>query len=357
MISVVIMAGGRGERFWPRSQRNMPKQLLNLTSDKTMIQETVERLKGFVKLEDIYISTGSDYVTIISEQLPMIPKENIIVEPCGRNTAPCIGLAAKHIEQKNPDSTMIVLPSDHLIKNVENFKTTLLWASRVASEGENLVTLGISPTKPETGYGYIHFETGTGLDICGNAYKVKSFVEKPDLRTAQHYLETGEYLWNSGMFIWNVSTILSKIKKHMPSLSHQLDQIMDFDTIDQYNSNLLSIYPSCESVSIDYGIMEKAENIYVLPGIFGWDDVGSWTALDRVFDSDENGNVIKGNVAHHDTKDCIIQSNERLIATVGVEGLVIVETEEVTLICKKTEAQNVKKIIALLKDSNNEQYL
>ncbi len=335
----------------------MPKQLLSLTSEKTMIQETIDRLKGLVKIDDIYISTGSEYFNEVTKQLPQLPQENIIVEPCGRNTAPCVGLAAKHIAEKNPESVMVILPSDHLIKNVENFKTTLLWATRVAEEGENLVTIGITPTKAETGYGYIHYENGLGLDICANAYKVRRFVEKPDYKTAQHYLETGEYLWNSGMFIWKTSTILKKFKQHVPVMSNQLDEIFEYYGSTEFPEILRENYSKLESISIDYAIMEKAENIFVLPGIFGWDDVGSWTALERVFESDDCGNVVKGNVICVDTQNCIIQGDGRLIATIGVDDLVIVESDDVTLICDKAKAQNVKDVLSILKEKNNKEYL
>ncbi|WP_129599752.1 mannose-1-phosphate guanylyltransferase [Anaerophilus nitritogenes] len=357
MITAVIMAGGKGERFWPRSRKSLPKQLISLTGEKTMIQETVDRLKGFIEEENIYIATGEEYEEIIKQQLPQVPKENIIVEPMGKNTAACIGLAAKYIERKNPNATMIVLPSDHLIKNVGHFKNTLLWAARVAENDDNLVTLGITPTHPETGYGYINFESNTELPYCSNAYKVKGFVEKPDKHTAMKYLESGEYLWNSGMFIWKVSTILNNIQKHMPKLDQVLNEIShNFDT-QFFEKILYDEYSKLESISIDYGIMEKADNIYVLPCIFGWDDVGSWTALERINEKDDYGNIIKGNIVHLDTKQCIIEGNEKLIATIGIEDLIIVDTEDAMLICSKEKAQEVKVLLKELKERKAEKYL
>jgi mannose-1-phosphate guanylyltransferase len=357
MITAVIMAGGKGERFWPKSRKKTPKQFLSLTSKKTMIQETVERLKGFIENENIYIATGEEYAEIVKEQLPQILEENIIIEPMGKNTAACIGLAAKYIERKDPNATMIVLPSDHLIKNTQNFQNTLLWAARVAESGENLVTLGITPTHPETGYGYINFESGTELPICSYAYKVKAFVEKPNKHTATKYLESGEYLWNSGMFIWKVSTLLSNIEKHMPNLHKSLQEISISFGTDSFEEILYNEYSKLDSISIDYGIMEKAENIYVLPGIFGWDDVGSWTSLDRVYEPDDDGNIIKGNVVNYNTRDCIIEGNGRLIATIGVEDLIVVETDDVTMICSKENAQDVKALLKKLREENKEEYL
>lgn len=357
MITAVIMAGGKGERFWPKSRKKTPKQLLNLTGEKTMIQETVDRLKGFIEDKNIYIATGEDYAEAIHEQLPQIPKENIIVEPMGKNTAACIGLAAKYIEKKDPKATMIVLPSDHLIKNTENFKSTLLWASRVADHDHNLVTLGITPTQPETGYGYINFDSNTDLPICGHAYKVKAFVEKPDKHTAVKYLESGEYLWNSGMFIWKVDSILKNIEKHMPKLHEVLNGIAKSFDSEDFNEILYKEYSKLDSISIDYGIMEKAKNIYVLPGIFGWDDVGSWTSLERIFETDDKGNVVKGNIINLDTNGCIIEGRDKLIATIGIEDLIIVDTEDATLICDKEKAQDVKKLLKELKERKAENYL
>lgn len=357
MITAVIMAGGKGERFWPRSRKRLPKQLISLTGEQTMIQETVDRLQGFIGIEDIYIATGEEYASPISHQLPSVPTENIIVEPMGKNTAACIGLAAIHIARKDPEAVMIVLPSDHLIKNKENFLHMLAEASDIAKQGENIITIGITPTNPETGYGYIEFEDKIDSKYCDSVYKVKRFVEKPDKHTAQKYLESGKYLWNSGMFVWTVSTILKNIRKYMPKLYEALmiiDEAMDREDCARV---LYEQYAKLESISVDYGIMEHAENIYVIPGIFGWDDVGSWTSLERIHETDDNGNVIRGNIVHLDTKKCIIEGNDKLIATIGVEDLIIVDTEDATLICSKENAQKVKDLLKELKDKNAEKYL
>lgn len=357
MIAGVIMAGGKGERFWPKSRVKLPKQFISLTGQKTMIQETVDRLKEYIKTDDIYVVTGEEYASPISHQLPSIPSENIIIEPMGKNTAACIGLTALHIARKDPEAVMIVLPSDHLIKNKENFIVILDEAVSIAKQGDNLITIGITPTHPETGYGYIQFEDKVDSRYCDSVYKVKRFVEKPDKATAKKYMDSGKYLWNSGMFIWKVSTILNNIQKYMPKLYESLMVIQKALEQENWEQVLQEQYAKLESISIDYGIMEHAENIFVIPGIFGWDDVGSWTSLERIHDSDEHGNITRGNVIHLDTKKCIIEGNGKLIATLGVEDLIIVETEDATLICSKEKAQQVKDLLKKLKENKREEYL
>ncbi|MHB1393083.1 MAG: mannose-1-phosphate guanylyltransferase [Clostridia bacterium] len=357
MIAAVIMAGGKGERFWPRSRKNLPKQLIRLVGDKTMIQETVERLDQYIEKCNIYIVTGKEYESTISEQLDSIPGGNIIIEPMGRNTAACIGLAAMQIARKDPDTVMIVLPSDHLIKNRENFIGVLEQAAKVAELNDNIVTIGITPTHPETGYGYINFEDKMDNKYCDMMYKVKKFVEKPDKHTAQKYVDSGKYLWNSGMFLWKASTILNNIRKFMPKLFEALIRIDEEWGKEDYQKVLYEEYSKLESISIDYGIMEHADHVYVIPGIFGWDDVGSWTSLERIHETDECGNIISGNIIQMDTSKCIIQGSDKLIATLGIEDLIIVDTEDATLICSKDKAQQIKDLLAKFKDLKADDYL
>ncbi len=353
--TALIMAGGRGERFWPKSRKRMPKQFLSLTDDgKTMIQHTVERILPMVDMEDIYIVTNRDYKMLVQEQLPDIPQENILCEPVGRNTAPCIGLGAVHIARKYEDAVMFVLPSDHLIKYNTIFQKTLADAADVAEQGENLVTLGITPDYPETGYGYIKFNPEETL---GRAFAVDRFVEKPDLETAKGYLATEQYLWNSGMFIWKVSTILKNLEKYLPETYTGLQKIQQAIGTEDERSVLEHEFESFRSESIDYGIMEKAQNIYILSGSFGWDDVGSWLAVERIRQSNEFGNVITGNAITVDTKNTIIQGDKKLIATVGIENLIVVDTEDALLICEKDSAGNIKKILENLKICNRTEYL
>lgn len=353
--TALIMAGGRGERFWPRSRRNLPKQFLSLTDDgKTMIQLTVERILPLVHMEDIYISTNRDYKALVREQLPEIPEENILCEPVGKNTAPCIGLGAVHMEKKYGDAVMLVLPSDHLIKYNSIFVNTLEDACTVAEQGENLVTIGITPDCPETGYGYIKFAPEKTL---GRAFAVEKFVEKPDLETAKEYLASEQYLWNSGMFIWKVSSILKNLESHLPDTCEGLRKIQKAIGTSEQEEILEREFQGFLSESIDYGIMEKAENIYILSGSFGWDDVGSWLAVGRIKKSNEFGNVITGNAVTVNTKNSIIEGSGKLVATVGLSDVIIVDTEDALLVCDKESAGDIKKILENLKICNRTEYL
>lgn len=353
--TALIMAGGRGERFWPKSRKRMPKQFLSLTDDgKTMIQLTVERILPLVDLEDVYIATNRDYLPLVQEQLPELPAANILCEPVGRNTAPCIGLGAMHISRKYDDAVMFVLPSDHLIKYNTIFLNTLTDAAEIAEQGENLVTLGITPDYPETGYGYIKFNPEETL---ARAFAVDRFVEKPDLETAKTYLATEQYLWNSGMFIWKVSTILKNLEQYLPETYAGLLKIKNAIGTEEERSVLEREFEAFRSESIDYGIMEKAQHIYTLAGSFGWDDVGSWLAVERIRQSNEFGNVITGNAITVDTKNTVIEGGKKLIATVGVENLIVVDTEDALLICEKDSAGNIKKVLENLKICGRTEYL
>lgn len=353
--TALIMAGGRGERFWPRSRKNLPKQFLSLTDDgKTMIQLTVERMLPIVPMDNIYISTNRDYAQLVAAQLPNLPKENILCEPVGRNTAPCIALGAAHIAKKHGDALMIVLPSDHLIKYSSMFLSVLKEGCKLAEDHDSLVTIGIAPDYPETGYGYIKFKG----DACiGTAFEVDCFVEKPTLELAKEYLAGDEYLWNSGMFLWKVSTILERFKRLLPDTYEGLMDIQNAIGTSAEKEVLDRIFPTFPSISIDYGIMEKSENIYTIPGTFGWDDVGSWLAIERIKKSNENGNIIAGNVLSISTENCIIEGSDKLIATIGLEGLVIVDTEDAILICDKTKTADIKKVLETLRICNRDEYL
>jgi mannose-1-phosphate guanylyltransferase len=358
MISAVIMAGGKGERFWPRSRTNLPKQFLSLTDDgKSMIQHTVDRLKDLVSIENTYIVTNEMYKDLILEHLPNLPIENIIIEPEAKNTAPCIGLAAVHIAKKNPDSKMIVLPADHLIKFNELFLDTLETALEAINDGENIVTIGITPSYPETGYGYINFKKGDSPQGVRNIYEVQKFEEKPNLEKAKQYLRSGKYLWNSGMFIWKTSTILKCFEELLPTVYDGLELINKAIGTIEYSDVLKKEFSKFPSESIDYGIMEKAKNIYVIPGNFGWDDVGSWLSLERINKTNLDGNIIAGNVITVKTTNSIIQGTNKLIATIGLEDIIIVDTEDALLICNKDNTQDVKEVIANLKESNRKEYL
>lgn len=344
--TAVIMAGGRGERFWPKSRNSRPKQFLSLTSDgQTMIQKTVNRLRPLVDAEDIYIVTNSAYIGLVKEQLPEIPEENILAEPCARNTAPCIAFASAVISRKYDDAVMLVLPSDHLIGFEDMYISTLKKAIEVSLVGKNLVTIGITPNYPETGYGYINFGSESG-----NAYAVDRFVEKPDLATAKEYLASGKYLWNSGMFVWKISSIMADLKAFMPDIYKGALRIGEAFGTDAYNEVLAREFTAFTSESIDFGIMEKASDIYTIPGSFGWDDVGNWLAVERINEVDDAKNYIEGNVISVGSERTTICGGKRLIAAVGVEDIIIVDTDDAVLVCSKNSTQDVKKVIAKLKE-------
>ena len=345
-ITAVIMAGGRGERFWPKSRNNRPKQFLSLTSDgETMIQKTVKRLSPLVSAEDIFIVTNAAYADLVNDQLPDVPRENILCEPCARNTAPCIAFAAAIIQKKYGDAMMLVLPSDHLIGYENIYIKTLQTAIRTAEEGNNLVTIGITPAYPETGYGYINF----GKE-AGDAYEVERFVEKPDLPTAKKYLASGKYLWNSGMFVWKASAIMYNMKQFMPEIHDGAVRIGDSYGTDSYEETLIKEFTAFTSESVDFGIMEKASDIYTIPGSFGWDDVGSWLAVERINETDDKKNYFDGDVIAVDSERTTVCGGKRLVAAIGTRDIVIVDTDDVLLVCSKNNTQDDKKVIAQLKE-------
>ncbi|MGN1089601.1 MAG: mannose-1-phosphate guanylyltransferase [Huintestinicola sp.] len=349
--TAVIMAGGRGERFWPKSRVDRPKQFLSLTGDcETMIQKTVGRLSELVEAEDIFVVTNAAYAPLVEEQLDMLPKENILFEPAARNTAPCIGLAAAVIRKKYGDAVMMVLPSDHLIKSNRMYTDTLKTAIAAAEAGKNLVTIGITPTYPETGYGYIHF--GSAENGMSGVYSVRRFVEKPNIELAKEYVNSGEYLWNSGMFVWKVSSIEENIRKYLPDMKEGLEKIYESAGTEAFEETVAAEFPKFRSESIDFGVMEKAGGVLTIPGNFGWDDVGSWLALERINKTNEYGNMIQGDVISINTKNTIVCGSKKLIATVGIEDIVVVDTDDALLICAKDSTQEVKKVIENLKICN-----
>jgi mannose-1-phosphate guanylyltransferase len=355
-ITCVVMAGGKGERFWPKSRTSLPKQFLNISGSKSMIQQSIARLEQITDIGKIFVVTNELYAELIKAQIPHLPDENIIIEPVGRNTAPCVGLAALIIEERFPDSTMVVIPSDHIISNEQGFAKIVRTAAEIAGDSY-LVTLGIKPTYPETGYGYIK---SNGVSLVVNdleVHRVERFVEKPAHDLAVQYVESGDYFWNSGMFIWKLSTIRRSIQELMPEMHDVLESMKaGFANRDRLQV-IKEEFPKMPDQSIDYGIMEKSGNILMIPCMFGWDDVGSWTALERIHERDEDGNIIRGNILSLDTKRCIIESNGKLIATLGVEDLIIVDTEDVTLICAKDKAQEIKLLLKELRAQKREEYL
>ena len=359
-VCAVIMAGGVGTRFWPRSREKSAKQFLEITGRETMIQNTVRRLENFVGIADTFVVTNKVQKALVARQLPALPDANIIVEPVGRNTAPCIGLAALHVRRMDPDAVMVVLPADHLILDTDEFRRVLRLAIDTARASGSLITIGIKPTHPETGYGYIQFVNEPGE---GNPYydrgvlKVKTFAEKPNLQTAVRFLESGDFLWNSGMFVWRVDAILREIGRCLPDLDAELRKVDETIGTGQYAPTLERVFGLIRGISIDYGVMERAETVYVIPGDFGWNDVGSWDEVYRVAGKDDRGNSITGKVIQRDTANCLVWSPEKLVATVGVEDLIIINTEDSLLICRRGHSQDVKEIVDHLRRKQMNEYL
>ncbi len=329
----------------------MPKQFLKLFGDGTMIQNTAHRIEEIVPQERIMVVTNNDYVPIVNEQLPKIPTDNIVGEPVAKNTAPCVAIAAELLLKKDPDAIMMVLPADHHIEDKATFLSILKTAIDKANEGDNLVTIGIQPTRPETGYGYIH----AGKSEAGNVMKVKGFKEKPNLDRAQKFVASGEYYWNSGMFIWRADTILKEFKKHLPDMYELVKDTSPELYTDTHSAAINDFYLNSDSISIDYGIMEQSSNVFVVPGNFGWNDVGSWTSVYELSDKAAAGNAIQ---AIHATfagaeNNLVVSNSEKMISVVGLDNIAVVETDNAILVCNLDEAQNVKEIVDILKSTDD----
>jgi mannose-1-phosphate guanylyltransferase len=353
-LFAVIMAGGVGSRFWPRSKEKSPKQLLRIFGENSMIQNTVDRLNGLVDDENIYVITNKTQKSEIIAQLSHIPKENIIEEPFGRNTAACIGLASVIIENKDKDAVTLILPADHIIQEKEIFHSILRNAAAFANEDKGLVTIGIPPTRPETGYGYIQIDDKS---VSDNIFKVLTFAEKPNYATAVRFIESGDFMWNSGMFIWRTDAILNEIKTYLPDLYDGLMTIKkDIGTLN-YDKTLLNVYGILKSISIDYGIMEKSKQVFLIKGEFSWSDVGSWEEVYQLSEKNNEGNALKGNIYSDRTIDSYVYSPDKFTAVIGVESLIIINTDDALLVCRRDQCQDVKKIVDHLKINKMSEYL
>lgn len=341
------MAGGGGTRFWPLSRQATPKQLLNLTGKNLMVNEAIDRLTSVAEKNDIFIVTNETQTPKMLEATKdRILKNHILSEPSARNTAACIGYAAMEIIKKYGDGIMVITPSDAYIKNEDEFSRILKIAVTVAEEKDALVTVGITPTFAATGYGYIKYQKS---DCADGVLKVLEFKEKPDFETATKYVQSGEYAWNSGMFIWKASVILDSFKKYLPGIYADLEKIGEaMGTRNEFNV-IDEVYPKIQSISIDYGIMEKSDSVYVVPGEFGWNDVGSFDMLGVLHEADKDNNVITGDNISFDCKNTIVSSNGRLVATIGLDNVVVVETPDAVLVCAKDKVQDVKKVVEELK--------
>lgn len=354
---VAIMAGGIGSRFWPLSRVNHPKQFLDmLGSGRTLIQQTFERFATLVPRENIFVVTANEYIDITQEQLPEIPRENILGEPFRKNTAPCIAYISFKLQQLNPDASLIIAPADHLILKEDRFVEVCKQALDFVNHFNALVTIGIKPSYPNTGYGYIQHD---GIEAIPSVYKVKTFTEKPNRELAQTFIASGDFLWNSGIFVWKVSNGIEGFKKHLPEMYELFSGEMDKLNTPGEKTAIEEIYPLCTNISIDFGVMEKADNVYVIPASFGWSDLGTWNSAWENMDKDYLENAVAGNnVIVFDTSKCVIHvPDDKLVVLQGLDDYIVADTKDVLLICQKEKEQEIKEYVAEVKRNKGDKFL
>ncbi len=356
-MHAVIMAGGKGTRFWPRSREKRPKQLLNIMGHRSMLQQTVTRISSLLPVENVLVVAGRNHGEEVRAQLSELPSENIILEPVGRNTAACVGLAALLVHHRDPAAVMVVLPADHLIIDEDLFLATLRAAATVARRQPALVTLGIRPAAPETGYGYIEAGESAGKAQDHSFHRVISFHEKPDLEMAEKYLERGNFYWNSGMFVWQAAVILKAMQNYLPGLYADLQKLKPLIGTRELDAGITRIYPDLESISIDYGVMERADNVLMVPADFGWNDLGSWASMAEIWPRDDQHNAHQGDILALDSQDNVVFSPHRFCVLLGVEELIVVDTADALLVCPVSRAQDVGKALDLIRQRGREEYL
>ena len=342
---LVIMAGGIGSRFWPMSTPECPKQFIDvLGCGRTLLQLTVDRFKGLCPQENIWVVSSEQYADLVREQLPDVPASNILREPCRRNTAPCIAYVSWRIKKLNPKANIVVTPSDHVVMNVSEFQRVIASCLSFTAESDAIVTLGMKPTRPETGYGYIQADLSISSARNKEVYRVDSFKEKPDLATAQKYIKRNNYFWNAGIFIWSVSTIVNAFRVYQPAISKIFEGMQDVYGTDKEQEAINREFPLCESISVDYAIMEKVEEIFVFPADFGWSDLGTWGALHERTMKDAYGNACIGqNITLYETRNCMIHTTqEKKVVVQGLDGFIVAEKNDTLLICKLSEEQRIK---------------
>lgn len=343
------MAGGVGSRFWPMSTTECPKQFIDVFgTGRTFIQMTYDRFKGLIAPKNVWVVTSRQYADMVAEQLPDIPKSNILLEPCRRNTAPCIAYVSWRIKAKNPKANLVISPADHLVTDVVEFQRVISSALKFTSETDSIVTLGMTPSRPETGYGYIQADLYEPSLSNKEIYRVDSFKEKPNLETAKKYIQSKEYYWNSGIFIWSVNTIVNALRIYEPEMSRIFEDMYPVYGTDKEQAAIDEKFPQCESVSIDYAVMEKAEEIFVFPADFGWSDVGTWGSLHTIAPRDAQGNNVIGNdVRLFETRNCIVHTTEeKRVVVQGLDGYIVAEKGDTLLICRLDEEQRIKEFSA-----------
>ncbi len=346
---LVIMAGGVGSRFWPMSTPECPKQFIDVFgTGRTFIQMTVDRFKGVVLPENIWVVTSVKYKDIVKEQLPEVPESNILLEPCRRNTAPCIAYVSWRIKAKNPKANIVVAPSDHLVTDVVEFQRVINTALQFVSETDSIVTLGMKPTRPETGYGYIQANSYEPSLRNKEIFRVDSFKEKPDLATAKRYIQDKEYFWNSGIFVWNVSTIVNALRIYLPDVNDIFEALLPIYGTAKEQEIIDKEFPKCENISIDYAVLEKADEIFVMPASFGWSDVGTWGSLHTIAKADDyKNNMIGQDIRLYETQNCVIHTTqEKRVVIQGLDGYIVAEKDNTLLICKLSEEQRIKEFSA-----------
>ena len=356
-IYVAIMAGGIGSRFWPLSRVDYPKQFLDiLGTGKTLIQQTFDRFSKLVPLENIFVVTANEYIDITREQLPQLPVENILGEPFRKNTAPCIAYISFKLQQKDPEASLIVAPADHLILHEDRFLEVVDDALGFVNHFNALITIGITPTYANTGYGYIQHE---GIEVIPSVYKVKTFTEKPNKELAQTFLSSGDFLWNSGIFVWQIKRGLEGFRKHLPEIYELFHTEKDKLNTEEEKAIIENIYPQCSNISIDFGVMEKAENVYVIPASFGWSDLGTWNSAWENMEKDYLENAVAGdNVIVFDAnKNVVHVPDDKLVVLQGLEDYIVVDTKDVLLICHKEKEQDIKEYVAEVKRNKGEKFL
>ena len=342
---IVIMAGGIGSRFWPMSSKEMPKQFIDvLGCGRTLIQLTVDRFRGICPPENVWVVTSANYEQIIKEQLPEIPSEQILLEPCRRNTAPCIAYVSWKIKSKNPKANIVVAPSDHVVMDVNEFRRVINSAMKFTSSSDAIVTLGMKTTRPETGYGYIEADLTMACPSNKEIYRVDAFKEKPDLETAKRYIQKKNFFWNAGIFIWNVNTIVNAMRVYQPALSKIFEKMLPYFFTDKEQEMINELFPMCENISVDYAVMEKADEIYVFPASFGWSDLGTWGSLHENSTKDAYGNVCIGdNIKMYESRNCVVHTTqEKKVVVQGLDGYIIAEKNNTLLVCRLSEEQRIK---------------